>query len=229
MSGKYFVGIILILLGLGFLLDQTGYIQFGDIISVYWPIIMIIGGLTGLLDRKSSKIGNLIVLGLGILFQLNRLDILDVNVFRLFWPVVLIIVGLNIIFTKGVMKHKDPVNPEKWSKNIVDDSTVDSFVIFSGLETNNQSQLFKGGKLTAIFGGIELDLTGANLEDNEAFIDVTALFGGVEIFVPNNWRIETSGVPIFGGWSNKTRPNQDPNAPVLKIRCTAVFGGIEVK
>lgn len=229
MSGKYFVGIILILLGLGFLLDQTGYIQFGDIISVYWPVILIIGGLTGLLDRKSSKTGNLIVLGLGILFQLNRLDILDVNVFRLFWPVVLIIVGLNIIFTKGVMKHKDPVNPEKWSKNVVDDSTVDSFVIFSGLETNNQSQLFKGGKLTAIFGGIELDLTGANLEDNEAFIDVTALFGGVEIFVPNNWRIETTGVPIFGGWSNKTRPNQDPNAPVLKIRCTAVFGGIEVK
>lgn len=229
MSGRLFFGIILILLGSGFLADQMGYIEIGQTISTYWPLILIITGLTGLFDRKSSKIGNLIVLALGVLFQLNRLNYLDVEVFRLFWPVVLIIIGINIIFSKGVRKHSDPVNPAKWSTNVITDETVDSFVMFSGLETNNQSQSFKGGKLTALFGGIELDLNGASLENNEAFIDATAIFGGVDIFVPPNWRVEATGVPIFGGWSNKTRPNSDPDAPVLKVRCTAIFGGVEIK
>ncbi len=229
LSGRYFFGIILILLGFGFLADQLGYFEIGEIISTYWPLLLIITGITGLFDRKSSKIGNLIVLALGVLFQLNRLDYLEIEVFKLFWPIVLIIIGLNILFTKGVKHHHVKVDAEKWSTNVVNDATVDSFVIFSGLETNNQSQEFKGGKLTAIFGGIELNLTGANLSDNEAFIEATSLFGGIDIYVPNNWRVEMSGTPIFGGWSNKTRPNGDPNAPVLKVRCTAIFGGIEVK
>ncbi len=30
----------------------------------------------------------------------------------------------------------------------------------SGIETNNQSQQFKGGKVTAIMGGIDIDLEG---------------------------------------------------------------------
>lgn len=229
MSGRYFFGIILILLGLGFLGDQLGYFEISEIISTYWPMILIVAGLTGLFDRKSSKVGNLIVLALGILFQLNRLDYLAVEVFKLFWPIVLIIIGISILFTKGVRHHSVKIDMNKWSANTVEDTTVDSFVIFSGLETNNQSQEFKGGKVTAIFGAIELNLTGANLANNEAFIDATSLFAGIDIYVPNNWNVKMSGTPIFGGWSNKTKPNADPNAPVLVIRCTAMFGGIEVK
>lgn len=229
MSGRYFFGIILILLGAGFLADQLGYFELGDIISTYWPMVLIVAGLTGLFDKKSSKVGNLIVLALGILFQLNRLNYLEIEVFKLFWPVVLIIIGLNILFTKGVKHHHVKVDVDKWSTNVVDDATVDSFVIFSGLETNNQSQEFKGGKLTAIFGGIELNLTGATLNNNEAFIEATSLFGGIDIFVPNDWNVKMSGTPIFGGWTNKTRPNSDPNAPVLVVRCTTIFGGIEIK
>ena len=230
MSGRYFFGIILILLGLGFLLDQTGYINFGDIISLYWPVFIILVGLTGLFDRKSSKLGNLIVIAVGVLLQLSRLDYITIDVFQLFFPIVLILIGINIIFSKGVKKHKASVEPEKWSKNNVSlEDTVDLFVIFSGIDTMNQSLAFKGGKLSAIFGGIDLDLRGASLNNNEAFLDVSALFGGVDIKVPDNWRVEMTGTPIFGGWENNTRPNTDQGAPVLKIRGTAIFGGIDVK
>lgn len=230
MSGRYFFGIILILLGLGFLLDQTGYINFGDMISMYWPVFIILVGLTGLFDRKSSKLGNLIVIAVGVLLQLSRLDYITIDVFQLFFPVVLILIGINIIFSKGVKKHKTSVEPEKWSKsNVSLEDTIDLFVIFSGINTMNQSRTFKGGKLSAIFGGIDLDLRGASLNNNEGFLDVTALFGGVDIKVPDNWRVEMTGTPIFGGWENNTRPNNEPGTPVLKIRGTAMFGGIDVK
>lgn len=237
MSGRYFFGIILILLGAGFLLQQADIIEFNEVLRIYWPSILILAGLTGLFDRKSSKFGNLIVLALGILLQLNRLDYIDVNVFEVFWPIVLILVGINIIFFKGVRSHKDADffnfssnnTGEKRSKNVTLENTIDSFVMFAGLDTNNQSQEFRGGKATALMGGINLDLRGATLNNNEAYLELNAMFGGVDVLVPNNWRVEMTGVPVFGGWSNKTRTNSDLNAPILKVKCFVMFGGIEVK
>jgi predicted membrane protein len=230
MSGRFFWGLILILLGAGLLLDQTGYIEIGDLISLYWPSALILIGIAGLFERRSSKVWNSILIIFGVLMQMKRLDYIDIDIFRLLFPIILIVVGISVIFNTGVRKHHSPVEPEKWSKGSVSmEDTVDLSVIFSGIDTLNQSQTFKGGKLSAIFGGIDLDLRGAKLNNNEAFLDVTALFGGVSIFVPDDWRVEVMGTPILGGWDNKTKPNQDPNAPVLKIRGTPIFGGIEVK
>lgn len=234
---KYFFGIILILLGVGFLLDQVNVIEFSQIISMYWPSIIILIGISGLFERKSSKVGNYIVILLGVLLQLNKLEYLDYNIFNLFWPIILILVGLNIIFSKGVKTHSTNSNPngdneknlEKWSGNITLEDSIDSFVLFSGLETNNQSQEFKGGKGTAVFGAIELDLREAKLYNDEGYMELTSIFGGIEVFVPMGWRVEMSGVPIFGAWSNKTRLTSDSNAPILRIKCVAVFGGIDVK
>lgn len=189
---KYFFGIILILLGVGFLLDQVNVIEFSQIISMYWPSIIILIGISGLFERKSSKVGNYIVILLGVLLQLNKLEYLDYNIFSLFWPIILILVGLNIIFSKGVKTHSTNSNPngdneknlEKWSGNITLEDSIDSFVLFSGLETNNQSQEFKGGKGTAVFGAIELDLREAKLYNDEGYMELTSIFGGIEVFVP---------------------------------------------
>lgn len=229
MRSKYFLGLFLILLGFGLLMDQMGYMDFGSIMGLYWPVILIVLGISGLFDKGSSKTGSLILLALGILFQLNRLDYIEVNVFRLFFPVILIIMGLNIIFTKGIRKHSSPVEPEKWSAQNVDmENTVNLFVLFSGSSSRNQSMDFKGGKATAVFGGIELDLREARLKDNQGFLDITALFGGVEIRVPDNWRVEMQATPLLGRIDNSTKPNPGSDAPVMKITGTAIFGGIDV-
>ena len=229
MRSKYFLGLFLILLGSGLLMDQMGYIDFGDIIGLYWPVILILVGISGLFDRNNSKTGSLILITLGVLFQLNRLDYIEVNVFRLFLPLILIIVGLNIIFTKGIRKHSSPVEPEKWTSQNVDmEDTVNLFVLFSGSSSKNQSMEFKGGKASALFGGIELDLREAKLKDNQGFLDITALFGGVEIRVPDTWRVEMQATPILGGIDNTTKANPGSDAPVIKISGTAIFGGIDV-
>lgn len=230
MSGKFFWGLILILLGGGLLLDQLNLLNFAYIIRLYWPSLLIILGLIGLFDRKSSKTGNLILIVIGALLQLNRLDYVDIDVFRLVFPVILIIVGLSVIFGKGSRKHSSPVEPEKWvNENANMEDTVDLFAILSGNSIINQSLNFKGGKATAILGGINLDLRQAQLYNNQAFLDVTALFGGVEIHVPDTWRVELKGTPILGGIENQTKPNPDSDAPVLKIAATAMFGGIDIK
>lgn len=231
MRGKYFWGIVLILLGAGFLLDQFELMSFGALFRDYWPVILILLGLIGLLDRRSSKFGNLLLIVIGIIFQIDRLNLLEGNAFKLLWPIILILVGLKVILGGGSIII-DTDNSEKKTRfkgNITLENSFDETVILSAMETNIQSRDFRGGRATAILGGLEIDLSGARIHNNEAIIDVTAILGGVEIYVPHHWRVEVSGTPILGGWSNKTKINNDPNAPVLKVRCFVLFGGMEVK
>lgn len=231
MMSKYLLGIILILIGAGFLLDQFSIISFGDIFSLYWPSFLILIGISGLFDKKSSKTGNMIIIVLGGLLQLDRLDLIDVNIYKLFWPILLIIIGLKTIFSNDKIKteFKSDSRKENMTKNITLEDRIDIFAIFSGIETNIQSKEFKGGKATAILGGIELDLRDAKFDNREILIEINAILGGVDIQVSPDWRVDVTGTPIFGGWSNKTKSNIDPNAPLLKIKCFAVFGGVEIK
>lgn len=233
MKGRYFFGIILIILGAGFLLEQLDIIYFGDIISLYWPSILILIGLSGLFDKKSSKFGNLIVIIVGIMLQVNKLDIIDINLWSFFFPILLILIGLKVVFSKN-MNFSNSVSVNigsdfKSNKNIILDDTIDEFAMLGGISTNNQSQQFKGGKVTAILGGVEIDLRAAKLNNGEGFLDITTIMGGVEVLVPNEWRVEVKGTPILGGWSNKAKNNTNPDAPLLKIKCFTMFGGMEVK
>ena len=228
MRGRYFVGILLILVGAGFLADQLGYLDFGDIISTYWPSIIIIAGLVGLVDRGSSKLGSLIVISIGVIFQLIRLDMITRDVFKYFFPVILILIGGNLIFTKGVSSNRSGSTSETWNKNRTNEDFVDHTVLMSGTENINTSQSFKGGKLTAIMGGIELDLREANMEGAQCYIEATAIAGGVEIHVPKHWRVEAQGTPILGSFTNKALGTTDPAAPLLIVKGTAIMGGVEI-
>ncbi|QAT62696.1 hypothetical protein EQM13_14530 [Acidilutibacter cellobiosedens] len=224
MKNNYIIGIILILLGVGFLVQRflPGF-YFNNIIHTYWPLILIIIGLVKLSDKNSSKITGIIILLIGAYFQSYNLNLIHFSFWDIFWPIILLIIGFNLLIPKMRNSKKYQVGEEN-SK-----STIESFCLFSGLHTLNQSSSFKGGNVTVLFGGADIDLRGANISEGEAYLELNAFFGGIDVFVPENWRVEVSGLPIFGGWSNKTPINSDPNAPILNITCLAAFGGIEIK
>jgi len=77
---------------------------------------------------------------------------------------------------------------------------------------------------------MELDFTGAGLDAGKATIDATALFGGVDIKVPRDWKVVMDVVPILGGAEDKHRNVPDAEAKAtLYVKGTAIFGGITVK
>jgi predicted membrane protein len=76
--------------------------------------------------------------------------------------------------------------------------------IFGGIERRVTAQDFQGGHINAIFGGVEIDLTDANMQAEEATLEINAIFGGVEIRVPETWQVAFRGTPIFGGIADKT-------------------------
>jgi hypothetical protein len=98
--------------------------------------------------------------------------------------------------------------------------------VFDGIRLGSRARSFKGGSLLAWFGGIEVDLRDAELAA-DARLSAHALFGGIEVKTPPNWRIESSAKAVVGGIDTRTPAGNDPGAPVLALAGLAVFGGIE--
>lgn len=213
--GRLFFGTLIIALGTLFLLDATDVLDAGGVISDWWPAVIILAGLISWISNpRHWVVAGLIVL-VGVAFLLASLDIADVG--AIVWPTVIIVVGVMIIFGRGLGSRTEVAD------------TINSFNIFSGSEIASHSDNFQGGSVSAVFGGAEIDLRDATPAPG-ANLDVFTAFGGIEIQVPRGWQVDVRGLPIFGGFDNATAKEQvGPNAPLLTINATVMFGGVEIK
>lgn len=98
--------------------------------------------------------------------------------------------------------------------------------VFSGQSLNYDTQEFSGAKLIAIFGGIDLDLTNAKIQNN-AVISVCAVFGGVDIKVPEGTTVVVKATSIFGGTENKAESSQAEKT--IYVKAFSLFGGCDIK
>jgi predicted membrane protein len=223
-SGRIFWGLVLILLGVVFLLDQMGRVDFGDLVSRWWPLILVAAGLWQLISSNFQELaGGLFLIALGALFQLAKLEILGRNLWHYIWPALIIGLGLWVLI--GAFRRSSAA---RLSGSKEDD--LDAFAIFAGLNRRIESQSFRGGKATAILGGIELDLTQVRLAEPKAGLDLTAIMGGIDVKVPRHIRVELDGNPVLGGVENKHNyaPGSGPEQ-TLSIKATAILGGIDIK
>jgi predicted membrane protein len=224
-AGRVFWGLILIIIGALFLFERFGWEDVGDILSTYWPVIFILIGISILIGSGLRRpLGGLFFILFGVFFLLWELDILTHNVWHYLWPAAIILVGLWLIL-KPAFRARGGGVP------VVKESDIDLTCIFSGQERKIQTAQFKGGRMTALFGGCEVDFTGAGLEGGKATVEATAIFGGVEIVVPRDWHVVIDGTPILGGVSDERRqPVAAAEAKAtLYVKGTAIFGGISVK
>ena len=220
MSFRTVFGIILVVIGGGFFLDQMGVLDFGVILGTWWPLIIILIGALQLVTRSVPWPAGVFVVVLGVLFQIAELEIFDINFGQLIWPAILILAGIYLVFGRS-LRSPGTVHTE---------SDLDRLIIFGGMEDRIEAHPFKGGSITTMFGGAELDLRHSTIDPSGAELDVTCAFGGVELAVPPEWDVKITGLPLFGGWDNKTRPaaaSEDPR-PTLRVRCMVAFGGVEI-
>lgn len=217
-----FFGIIMVLVGLGFILDLFNIYDFGWWFGRLWPLLIIVPSLIGLIfNSRQQWITSTLLLLVGVFFLAWNFGYVSGDIFswfwRLFWPVVLILAGISFIIGHNKMSNTVEGSPE---------DKVNLFVMFGGNKHISTSKNFLGGQSTSIFGGIELDLRDAEFA-NESQMNIMSIFGGMDIKVPRNVKVIMTGVPIFGGYSDNTKPEGD--LKVLKIHGTAIFGGIDVK
>ena len=110
-----------------------------------------------------------------------------------------------------------------------DADELDLAVIFDGLEARSRATAFRGGEILAWYGGGMLDLREATLDPAGATLRVRAIFGGLEIIVPESWPIEAHASSVFGGVDDETDPAMvDHSLPTLIVDIRAIFGGAAV-
>jgi hypothetical protein len=105
---------------------------------------------------------------------------------------------------------------------------MSAIAILGAVSRGNNSTAFRGADLMAIMGGCEIDLRQAAI-NGEAVIDVFAMWGGIEIRVPEDWTVVSKIVPLMGGVEDKTRPPQNATAHRLVLRGFAIMGGVEIR
>ncbi|SFB18325.1 LiaF transmembrane domain-containing protein [Algoriphagus aquimarinus] len=106
--------------------------------------------------------------------------------------------------------------------------SIDS--IMSGINKRMLTKDFQGGKLTAAFGGIDLDLTQSDFS-GIVNLQVDVIFGAIKLVVPPHWDVRVEVTNIAAGVEDKRAYRQaevDPDK-VLVIRGTVFFGGLEIK
>lgn len=224
-SSKIIWGVALILIGGIFALKAFGVIDIDIFFDGWWTLYIIIPSFVGIFNDR-EKTGNIIGLLIGVFLLLCSQDILGFDMlWKLALPAIIVIIGIKMIF--------NAIFGEKAVKMIAvsrqnGDNIKNGFAAFSGQDINLDGEVFDGAQLTAIFGGVECDLRNAVIEKDCA-ITASAIFGGIDIFVPDYVNVKINSNSIFGGVSGKKKQANVQNGVTLYINATCVFGGIEIK
>lgn len=245
------IGVVLVALGAMFLLENSGLLgPDARIVATYWPAFLIAVGLWGLLAGGFRfRFFPLVILAVGVAFLLSNLDLLDWSG-KLIWPAVLIVVGLALLSRQRFSPRRSRRSPHSSHTSQVSAEVIESGSSAGQEETQRQergrtfranyffsdgkeqvtSREFSGGEISAVFGGMELDLRDAVLAHGEAVLETTVVFGGLELRVPREWRVAIETTTLFGGTEmERSQPGPDQASGELTITGTVVFGGIEVK
>ena len=208
MAKRNWIGVLLIVIGAGFLLDRFYDMHFSEIFHNWWAIIFVIGGAVKIIRQPEKLVGGLFLIALGGLLIANQ--VYDIDFWATAIPLVLIIGGIGFLLrerdntTRVHIKHTFSLGGSAKNTSELNDEQINVSAIFSGSSHRVQSKKFRGGKISALFGGVELDLRTAEMASSEASLDVDCTFGGVEIKVPQAWQVVVQGTPIFGGIENDT-------------------------
>lgn len=223
-SSQVVLGLLVVGMGVLFLLDNLDILNFRHAIG-FWPLAFIIAGCVALFgngSRSSNYMGGVLV-AIGVLMIVGRMGFFYIS-WGTLWPLVMIALGGLVLFRSlGPGRVARPGTAEGAGT----DNVVDVVAVLGGFERRVTTPDFRGGEITAILGGCELDLREASIV-KEAVINVFAIWGGINIKVPPDWTVVLNGTPLMGGFSEKTVTPPDASKRLV-ITGYAIMGGVEVR
>ena len=223
MTSRLVFGLVVIGIGIAFMLDHLGIASAADLLR-WWPLVLVLMGVSRVVSPRglrSRQLGGVFLLVLGGFWLLHNLDVIRQSPIEL-WPVLLIGFGV-VMVSAGIQRSRPDDAPPEQSERL------NSFSIWSGLGRKVASQEFHGGDVTTIMSGQEIDLRTATLAGGSAVVDVLVIWGGVDFFIPADWRVTVEATTIMGGILDHTKAPAGPAKGTLVLRGMVLMGGIEIK
>jgi hypothetical protein len=220
-------GSAVIALGVLFMLDNLGIADAGEVLR-WWPTVLIAYGvarLSGIGCRANLSAGLLFTLG-GSWWLLHNLGVLRLGI-GAFWPVMLILVGFSMVTAASRRRRVDTAPGSASAAE--SGSRINAFAFWSSNERKIASQDFRGGDVTAVMGGHDIDLRNARLADGPASLDLLVWMGGIELFVPEDWEVVNQAVVVMGAIQDQTRARVGEPKGRLVLHGLVLMGGVEIK
>lgn len=218
-------GLILVAVGAVLALNAVGLTHIDVFFDGWWTLFLIVPCAAGLFSAK-DKTGNLIGLGIGVILLLACQNVIRLDlVWKLIFPVMIVAIGLRLIF-KDTFNRKSREAVRKLKEQGI--PMREYCATFSGQDLDFTGETFRGAELNAIFGGIKCDLRTALIPE-DAVIDACSIFGGIDIYVPEDVNVKITSNSIFGGVSNKRKKQKTEGGVTVYINGSCIFGGVDVK
>lgn len=248
-------GLIVLLVGVVLLLKALGFVFPFWLIS--WPMLLIVIGLVILARHNFQNGFGIFLVIFGGVALVSKYFSLPFELKPFIIPGGLILFGLYLMLKRSRDNQKfnedffrnynapkketpelseTPIIPEagesKQNFSGFDHAEVlNAQALFTGIQRRIFSKNFKGGKVSATFGGTEIDFSQADI-DGEAAINLEVAFGGVKLVVPPHWDVQVNIGTVFAAGVEDKRfynPTKVDKTKVLKIYGSVVFGGLEIK
>lgn len=220
-TGRMVWGVVVLTLGVLWTLDNLGQVNASEI-TRWWPLIPLGWGLlllSGANGRRKVRAG-WIWTAVGALAILKPLHLANADLFD-YWPLLLVFIGGSLVWR--AWKGSDP------SVSRASGPRIDASAILAGTQRKVVTDQFAAAEVNAVIAAMTLDLRPAKLVDGKGEVDVYAMWGGIDLMVPKEWRVVSEVTPILGVFQDATVVPEDPNAPTLVVRGSVVMGGIEVR
>ena len=215
---KLIVGIALAAAGLILTADNLDLVVAERYLR-WWPIVLIVIGAMKVATPGTRIFGTVVTI-VGAWILAYNLNLIHFTIFDL-WPLILIGIGVMMVGrATGVIG--DP------SGAVANFTKGEGLALLGSRKIVSTSRDFRGSSLSAILGGYELDLTGADIAQSPAVVDVFAFWGGIEIYVPENWEVVGEVTPFMAGFEVRARGAADPSKRLI-VRGFAMMAGVEVK
>ena len=226
-NGRLWIGVVFLALGALWTLDNLNVIEAEPILD-WWPLILVAIGVSRLLGvgTRQRVVPGAVWTFIGLWLLAHNLGYLHIGVWQL-WPVALIGIGGSMVW-RSMRGPAQPGGTGSSAASITDDDTMSSIAIWAGVERKSKSQRFLGGDATAIMGGITIDLRDAKPAPGGATLEVFAMMGGIEIYVPRDWRVVNEAFVIMGGMEDSRGRSIEQSENVLIVKGAALMGGIEI-
>lgn len=221
---KYIIGFLLIFIGLILGLNAFGITNINLFFSGWWTLFIIIPSLVGLINDK-EKTSSLIFLIIGVWLFLAERDLIEYELLiKLLLPVILISIGLLLVF-KDVLS----INGKEIKKINANNKESNNYIaVFGSQDLKFEDEKVENLDLKSLFGGIKLDLRDAKIE-KDIFINTLSVFGGIDIYVPDDVKVKVSSTPFFGGVEVKRKKQSSNKEITIYLNSICIFGGVDVK
>ena len=224
-SFKTILGLLLIIIGVIWILNLAGVPGFDFSTRGWWTLFIILPCLAALL-RGKEIIGPCIGIGVGVLLLLADRGVIGWNTMWQYALALLVVgFGIRILFFKNFCDPK--VQEYKTiSRDGKDIRRIES--AFGKQHLSFAGEKFEGADVQVSFGGLTLDLRGAEIT-GEAVIDLSVGFSGVVIIVPEGLAVKTALSNGFGGVTDKRYTKTDCGEPAIVLIGNVGFGGVEIR